>query len=614
MNNVRAGFRVALIGRGRMGTFLGRALAEAGVAVVGPLGRDFDVQSLAAPADAASLAAPADAASLAAPVDAVLLCVPDSEIARVASQLPAGLLVGHCSGATGLDSLAPHEAFSVHPLMTLVGEDSSPDVLAGASCAVAGSTPRALNVASRVATALRMRPFEVADDDRVAYHAAAAMASNFLVALEAAAERVAATAGVDREHLVPLVRATVENWAALGPERALTGPIARGDVEVVEGHRSEVGARAPELVWLFDELARAAAGLASRNREGGEQASSENGAAPTATGVDGRPPIEPLRTVEQVRRAVAAERGRGQTIGLVPTMGALHQGHLSLIRRARSDCDQVVVSIFVNPTQFGPGEDLETYPRDEQADIARARGAGATLVFAPPIAEVYPDGFATTVSVAGLSEGMEGASRGPEHFAGVTTVVAKLLNMVQPDAAYFGQKDAQQAVLIKRLARDLDFPTRIEVCPTVREPDGLARSSRNAYLNPEERERAVALRRGLDAVEDAVAAGERDASSLATLGREAMAGLGVEPEYLELVDAETLEPIETLSGRVLVAVAARVGAARLIDNTVIDPPTVRPPGPVPPKLTPGAAEPRSIPVTIPAGSRRTEIGAEPCSA
>jgi pantoate--beta-alanine ligase len=250
-------------------------------------------------------------------------------------------------------------------------------------------------------------------------------------------------------------------------------------------------------------------------------------------------------------------------------MGAFHDGHLALMRAARERCDVVVVSLFVNPAQFRPGEDLAAYPRDEERDRALAEAHGVDILFAPPVDEVYPAGFATHVSVAGLSEPLEGEARGPEHFHGVTTVVAKLFNMAQPDVAFFGQKDAQQALVIRRMARDLDFPVEVAVLPTVREPDGLAMSSRNAYLGPEERERAVALRRALDAAEAAVHAGERDPARVAGAARAAMEPYGVEPEYLALVDPQDLRPLEAIDGEVLVAVAARVGTARLIDNALI---------------------------------------------
>ncbi|HWN73901.1 MAG TPA: pantoate--beta-alanine ligase [Solirubrobacterales bacterium] len=280
-----------------------------------------------------------------------------------------------------------------------------------------------------------------------------------------------------------------------------------------------------------------------------------------------------LRTKAELRSALADARRVGRTIGLVPTMGYLHQGHLSLIRTARAECDLVVMSLFVNPTQFAAGEDLDRYPRDEERDLRLAGEAGADLVFAPAVDEIYPADFSTYVEVTGgLTNILDGdpSSRGPEHFRGVTTVVAKLFNVVGPDVAYFGQKDAQQAVVIRRMVRDLDFPVRIEVLPTVREPDGLAMSSRNAYLGPEDRERATALSRALGAAERGARA-DSLAAGLEAAARELEAA-GIEPEYLEARDAETLEPVEQLTDRpVLVAVAARVGAARLIDNVLIHP-------------------------------------------
>jgi pantoate--beta-alanine ligase len=279
------------------------------------------------------------------------------------------------------------------------------------------------------------------------------------------------------------------------------------------------------------------------------------------------------RAKADLRAALRPSRTRGLRIGLVPTMGFLHEGHLSLLRAARSDCDVVVISLFVNPTQFGPGEDLERYPRDEARDLRLAAEAGADLVFAPPVEEVYPQGFTTRVEVSGqLTEVLDGdrSRRGPQHFSGVTTVVAKLFNIVDPDVAYFGQKDAQQAAVIRRMVRDLDFPLRIEVLPTVREDDGLALSSRNAYLDPRDRERAAALSRALAAVEREARAGTLAAGLEA--GRRLLAEAGIEPEYLEARDAESLDRAEQLGDRpVLVAVAAQVGAARLIDNVLIEP-------------------------------------------
>jgi pantoate--beta-alanine ligase len=279
------------------------------------------------------------------------------------------------------------------------------------------------------------------------------------------------------------------------------------------------------------------------------------------------------RTKVELREALERARRAGRTIGLVPTMGSLHEGHLSLLRAARERCDVVVMSLFVNPEQFGPGEDLEAYPRDEERDREVAEREGVDVIYAPAVEEVYPDDFATSVEVdRGLTDVLCGAPsrRGAGHFRGVTTVVAKLLNSVAPDVAFFGQKDAQQAIVIRRMVRDLDFPVRIDVLPTVREPDGLAMSSRNAYLSADERRRAGALIRALRAAESVAASGETRPQVALDAARTELERAGIEPEYLEARDAEGLAPAESFNGRpVLVAVAARIGRARLIDNLVI---------------------------------------------
>ena len=277
-----------------------------------------------------------------------------------------------------------------------------------------------------------------------------------------------------------------------------------------------------------------------------------------------------VRTVAELRAAVGEARSRGASVGLVPTMGALHDGHLSLIRRARADNDLVVVSIFVNPTQFGPSEDLAAYPRDEARDAELATEAGTDILFAPSVDEVYPRGFATTIHIAGITDVLDGAHRGPDHFDGVATVVTKLFQMVAPDAAYFGQKDAQQVLVIRRLVRDLDMPVRIVACPTVREPDGLAMSSRNVYLDDAARRQATALNRALDAAEAAVARGQTAAGDVIDAARAVLAEAGIEPEYLELRSAEDLRALDHIDGASLLAVAARVGTARLIDNRILE--------------------------------------------
>ncbi len=282
--------------------------------------------------------------------------------------------------------------------------------------------------------------------------------------------------------------------------------------------------------------------------------------------------VKLVRAKAELRVALASARREGRSIGLVPTMGYLHEGHLSLLRAARAECDFVVMSLFVNPAQFGPGEDLDRYPRDEERDLRLAGETGADFVYAPPVEEVYPEGFATKVEVdGGLTTVLDGdpSRRGPEHFRGVTTVVAKLFNTVQPDVAYFGQKDAQQVAVIRRMVGDLDIPVRIEVLPIVREADGLAMSSRNAYLDPRVRAQATALSRALGAAEATAAEGLDAALNAA---RAELRAAGVEPEYLEARDAESLIPLAEPNGRpVLIAVAAEVGGARLIDNVLIQP-------------------------------------------
>jgi pantoate--beta-alanine ligase len=282
-------------------------------------------------------------------------------------------------------------------------------------------------------------------------------------------------------------------------------------------------------------------------------------------------PMRTLRAVGELRAALEPARRVGRTVGLIPTMGALHEGHLSLIRQAREECDVVVVSLFVNPTQFNEAADLERYPRDEQRDRELARIAGGDLLFAPPTEEVYPKGFSTSVEVLGLTDRLEGAVRGSAHFKGVTTVVTKLLNMVSPDVAYFGQKDAQQVAVIKRLVEDLDMTVRIEACPTVREPDGLAMSSRNAHLSEAERVRSLALSKALAAACAAVSDGERSAELLTETVRASMGSLDVEPEYVALVSPDTFEPVSELDEPALLAIAARVGSTRLIDNVTLYP-------------------------------------------
>jgi pantoate--beta-alanine ligase len=283
-----------------------------------------------------------------------------------------------------------------------------------------------------------------------------------------------------------------------------------------------------------------------------------------------KPPV--AASVEAVRSAVTQARQLGLSIGLVPTMGALHAGHVSLIRAARAETGFVVVSIFVNPTQFGPNEDLTRYPRPLDQDLNQCAAEGVDLAFIPDVATMYPPGFRTYVEVEWLQDVLCGASR-PGHFRGVATVVLKLFNIVQPDVAYFGQKDAQQARIIRQLVRDLDVPVRLRICPIVREADGLALSSRNQYLDAEQRVAAVVLSQALDEARARVAAGERDATLLRQgVVERISAAPGARLDYAAVVDADTLQPLDRIGGEVLVAVAARFGSTRLIDNVLISVP------------------------------------------
>jgi pantoate--beta-alanine ligase len=278
-----------------------------------------------------------------------------------------------------------------------------------------------------------------------------------------------------------------------------------------------------------------------------------------------------FKTIDETRSASRAARAAGKRLGIVPTMGALHEGHRSLVRAARAACGVVAVSIFVNPTQFGPNEDFAKYPRSFEHDFELLEQEGVDFVFAPSVEEMYPGGAVTWVSVEGLSEKLDGKSR-PGHFRGVTTVVSKLFHIGEPDAAFFGQKDAAQVAIIRRMVRDLNLPVEIVVCPIVREPDGLAMSSRNAYLNAEQRKQALVLHRSLMAVQKLIDNGETTATKLTAAAREVFASEpSVRLDYFEIVNPETLDAIQDIRGGALIAVAVYVGSTRLIDNLGVNP-------------------------------------------
>lgn len=273
-----------------------------------------------------------------------------------------------------------------------------------------------------------------------------------------------------------------------------------------------------------------------------------------------------VKTIRELKQELEPIRRSGVTVGFVPTMGYLHEGHLSLMRKSVEECGFTVVSIFVNPTQFGPGEDYDRYPRDLERDLSMCESVGVDLVFAPGVSEMYEPDACTRVTVSGLTQNLCGRSR-PGHFDGVTTVVCKLFNMVRPDRAYFGQKDAQQVAVVRRMVRDLNIPVEVREMPTIREPDGLAMSSRNVYLSPDQRRAALSLHRSLRTAADMIEKGERSAAKIRERMIDIILSSGLaELDYVEIVDADSLRNIDTLKGEVLIAVAVKFGQTRLIDN------------------------------------------------
>lgn len=559
---------LALVGPGRAGTVLALGFIEQGWRVSRVAGRSVDAVSVR---DASLLlgAEVSDVAQVGVGADVVIIATPDDAVETVAVQIGSSLepdaLVLHCSGARGLGAFRELQAAradvrvgAMHPLVSLPNVLTGIDRIPGAWCAIAGDPQ-----VESIATALGMHPFRVDDAERSRYHAAASIAANHLVGLLAQVQRIAASADVPFEAFLPLVRSAVDNVAELGPRAALTGPIARGDTGTVSRHLAALpDAERDTYISLGRETLR----LSGRTDPVLE---AMLGIPETLSDGEAPGPVVVVETIAELRAACEAARGTGASIGLVPTMGYLHEGHRTLMRAARAHHDLVVLTIFVNPLQFGPNEDLSRYPRDLSGDLDAATAEGVDIVFAPSVDEMYREPALTTVHVAEVTEGLCGAQR-PGHFDGVTTVVTKLFSIVGPSTAYFGRKDAQQLAAVTRMARDLNLPVTVVGCPLVREADGLAMSSRNAYLSPEQRAQALALSRALVMAAGEIEVGERDAAAVRhTLGRVLDAEPGLEIEYAEVCDADTLAPIAALDGRVLVAIAARIGTTRLIDNMTV---------------------------------------------
>jgi pantoate--beta-alanine ligase len=556
----------AVVGPGRAGWSFWRALIARGWAPgpppdpTSPRGRDDPVEDLAQY------------------VDVVLLTVPDDAIAEVAASIePGPAAVLHVSGATGLDALAPHRRRgSVHPLMSLPDPETGAQCLTGGAVFAVDGDP----AAAMVVEALGGRAVRVPDDQRALYHATAAVAANHVVALCAQVERLAAEVGVPLEAYWDLMATSIANVRRSGALSSLTGPAARGDDSTLARH---LDALPPHERPLYVALAAEAARLAGHPRpaslpgpttaphrdDGSSRPSLDDGTSKEGDGA------MIVSSIAELRAVLDRHRADGRSVGFVPTMGYLHQGHASLMRAAAAN-DVVVASIFVNPLQFAPDEDLAAYPRDLERDTDVATQAGVDILFTPDVEDMYPQGAVlTSVSVAEISAPWEGASR-PTHFAGVATVVAKLFSIVGPCRAYFGEKDYQQLAVITRMVADLSMPVEVIGCPIVREPDGLALSSRNVYLSPEERAAAVVLRRALDEGERLITAGERSTAAV----DEAMAAVvAAEPradlDYAAAVDAATLAQGPTLGDEIRLLIAARVGTTRLIDNAGV---TVAPGG------------------------------------
>ena len=478
--------------------------------------------------------------------DLLVLAVPDAAVRAVADRVAPvpSTVVAHLAGSLGPDVLGAHpRRAAIHPMVALPDPVTGADGLAGAWFAIAGDA-----LAGEVAAALGGRSFPVAEEDRGAHHAACAMAANHVTALLGVVERVVGAAGLPLAPYVELAGGAVAAVADRGPAAALTGPVARGDWATVGAH---LGALAEADRPAYLALAAEAARLAGRT-------------LPAGLGVAAGAAV--VHEKAALRKALDQVRAAGLTVGLVPTMGALHGGHATLIRRAAAECDVVAVTVFVNPLQFERADDLAAYPRTLDHDVAVALAAGASVLFAPTTDEVYGIGATTVVHVGGLAGRLEGAAR-PGHFDGVATVCAKLFGLAGPCRAYFGEKDFQQVAVVRRLVHDLDLPVEVVACPTVRDHDGLALSSRNALLSEEERAVAPILHRALRAGADLVSGGERDPEAI---GAAVAQAIRREPRFrldrVDVVDADTLEPPGEDTARLRILAAAFLGRVRLIDS------------------------------------------------
>lgn len=582
---------VGVVGAGRVGAVLASALRAAGHAVVAASAVSEESRDRI---DALLPGVPVlEVPQVVERAELVLLTVPDDVLPGLVAGIAetggwqAGQIIIHTAGRYGTEVLEPAQragaiTVALHPAMTFTGTSIDLARLVGCPFAVTAPAP-VLPIGQALVVEIGGEPVVLPQAARPLYHSALAHGANHLVTLVSQAMRSLRQAGVEDPgtYLTPLLTAALDGALRDG-ELALTGPVLRGDAGTVAEHLArlaELAGQDPgfaDLPPTYRALARATtqrAWAAGRFTDSTAHALLDAidppAAAPGAAGTERAGAADGptvVRTREELRAALARQLG---SRAVVMTMGALHEGHLDLVREARRRADHVVVTIFVNPLQFGAGEDLDAYPRDLAADLAKVAAAGADLVFAPDPQTVYPDGEpAVRIDPGPVAARLEGGTR-PTHFAGVLTVVHKLLQLIRPDLALFGQKDAQQLALVRSMVRDLDLGVQVVAVPTRREPDGLAMSSRNAYLDPQERQAALALSGALAAGRDRADDG---AAAVVRAARAHLDGVaGVRLDYLELVDPETMEPVPPRQGGpALLAVAAWVGSTRLIDNVILD--------------------------------------------
>lgn len=567
--------RIGVIGAGRVGAVLAAALQRAGHRVTKASG--------ASPASQERIEVMlpdvevVDPDQVSRDTDVVLVTVPDDALEGLVeglAQLGAftpGQIVIHTAGRYGVEVLKPATdsgaiAMAIHPAMTFSGTSVDLGRIEGAPFAITTS-PGLLPIAQALVVEMGGEPVVLGDAARHVYHAAMAHGANHLVTLVSQARQLLEDAGVEDSATLfaPLLHAALEGALTRG-DHALTGPIRRGDAGTVAAHVHALASHNPQMLPTYRELARATV-----SRAANKDLITTKAAMQILDALDDYPPHDEhagttvVHTVEELHALLGSSRR-----GVVMTMGALHEGHLELVRQAKREVEQVVVTIFVNPLQFGHDEDLDTYPRTLEADTEKLRQLGVDIIFAPSVEEIYPQ-QRVSVQAGEMGAVLEGAAR-PGHFDGMLTVVNKLLGITRPQVAYFGQKDAQQLALVKAMVADLNMGVDIRSVPIVRDSDGLALSSRNTYLTPTQRRQALVIPRTIEAGVKAAADGANPREVLALARREFHAEAhGIELDYLVLVDPDTMQPHDgDITKPGLLAIAAMVGTTRLIDNAVIE--------------------------------------------